>query len=97
MIVINISSYPLQSSEACAKCYMGLAPLPDYITEKGLYFRFAKGAGVESIHILEFGDSKRAEAYEFIGKRIMAFSSVPGFSCSSQPWAPIEEALKLLA
>jgi len=96
MIVINISSYPLQSVEACVKCYMELQPIPDYITEKGMYTRFAKGVGIELIHILEFDDSKRAEAYEFIGKRILAFSSVPGFSCSSQPWTPIEEALKML-
>ena len=96
MVVINISSYPLQSSEACVKCYMELPPFPDYITEKGLYTRFAKGVGIELIHILEFDDSKRAEAFEFNGKRILAFSSVPGFSCSSQPWTPVEEALKMM-
>jgi hypothetical protein len=71
-------------------------PLPDYIAEKGLYFSFSKGVGVEAIHILEFDDSKRAEAMEFIGKRLMRYSKVPGFSCSSQPWTPIEEALKMM-
>jgi hypothetical protein len=96
MVVINISSYPLQSVEACVKCYMELPPLPDFITEKGMYTRFAKGVGIELIHILEFDDSKRAEANEFIGKRILAFSVVPGFSCSSQPWATVEEALKMM-
>jgi len=96
MVVINISSYPLQSTEACAECFMGLPPLPDYITEKGMYFRFVKDVGTESIHILEFDDSKLTEANEFIGKRILAFSAVPGFSCSSQPWTTIEDALKLL-
>ena len=96
MIVMNISSFPLQSIEACVKCLMEVDPFPDYITEKGMYTRFAKGVGMESIHILEFDDSKLAEAFEFNGKRILAFSSVPGFSCSSQPWIPVEEALKML-
>ena len=96
MVVINFSSYPLQSAEACVKCYMELPPFPDYITEKGLYTRFAKGVGIELIHILEFDDSKHAEANKFIGKRILAFSAVPGFSCSSQPWATVEEALKMM-
>jgi len=97
MIVINISSYPLQSIEAGVKCFMEADPFPDFITEKGLYTRFVKGVGIESIHILEFDDSRLAEAFEFNGKRILAFSSVPGFSCSSQPWTPIEEGLKMLA
>jgi len=97
MIVMNISLVPLQSMEALVKCYMEVDPFPDCITEKGLYSRFAKGVGMESIHILEFDDSKLAEAFEFNGKRILAFSSVPGFSCSSQPWTPIEEGLKMLA
>lgn len=96
MVVINISSYPQQSVEACVKCYMELPPFPDYMTQKGHYTRFAKGVGIEVIHILEFDDSKRAEAFEFIGKRILAFSAVPGFSCSSQPWATVEEALKMM-
>ena len=96
MVVINVSSYPLQSVEACVKCFMELDPFPDYISEKGMYSRFVQGTGIEVIHILEFDDAKRTEAYEIIGKRILAFSKVPGFSCSSQPWAPIEESLKLL-
>jgi len=76
---------------------MEVDPFPDYISEKGMYTRFVQGTGIEVIHILEFDDSKLAEANEYIGKRILAFSKVPGFSCSSQPWATIEEALKLLA
>ena len=96
MIVINSFSYPLQSVEACVKCYMELPPFPDFIIEKGHYTRFVKGVGIEGIHILEVDDSKRAEANEFIGKRILAFSGVPGFSCSSQPWTTVEEALKML-
>ena len=96
MIVINISSYPLQSIEACVNCYKELPPYPDCISEIGLYSRFSKDVGVEVIHILEFDDSKLAEAFEFNGRRILAFSSVPGFSCSSQPWTPVEEGLKMM-
>jgi hypothetical protein len=75
---------------------MELPPFPDYITEKGLYTRFSKDVGIEVIHILEVDNSKRAEADAFIGKRVLAFSAVPGFSCSSQPWATVEEALKMM-
>jgi hypothetical protein len=70
-------------------------PLPDYIAEKGLYLSFVKGVGVEGIHILEFDDSKYTEAMEYIGKRIMRYSEVPGFSSSCRPWSTIEEALKM--
>ena len=96
MVVINFSSYPLQSVEACVKCYMELPPLPDYMTEKGIYSRFVKDVGIEVIHILEFDNSKLAEANEYIGRRVLAFSAVPGFSCSSQPWTPVEETLKMM-
>ena len=74
---------------------MEVTPFPDYTSEKGLYTRFVQGLEIEAIHILEFDDSKRADAYEIIGKRILAFSKVPGFSCSMQPWTSVEEALRL--
>jgi hypothetical protein len=41
MIIINIFSYPIQSSDECVKCFMELEPFPEYITERGLYTRFA--------------------------------------------------------
>jgi hypothetical protein len=74
---------------------MELAPFPDYIIEKGNYIRFAK-KGIEGIHVLDVDDSKRSEALEFIGKRILAFSKVPGFKCASNPWLTVEEALKMV-
>jgi len=74
---------------------MELAPFPDYITEKGMYTRFGEG-GLEGIHVMEIDDSKRSEALEFIGRRILAFSKVPGFKCASNPWLPVEEALKMV-
>lgn len=94
MIIINISSWPQQSTLECVKCFLELPPFPEYITERGPYTRFVKGVGIESIHVLEFDESKYAEASEFIGKRILAFSVVPGFSCSSQPWAEAQETVK---
>jgi hypothetical protein len=95
MIIINNFSYPIQSVEACVKCFMELAPFPDYITEKGLYTRFAKEA-IEGIHILDVKDSKLSDGLNFIGKRVLAFSKVPGFKCDSSPWLPIEESLKMV-
>ena len=95
MIVINTFSYPIQSTDECVKCFMELVPFPDYITEKGIYTRFAE-EGIEGIHVLDVDDSKQSEAFEFIGKRILAFSKVPGFKCASNPWSTIEEALKMV-
>ena len=95
MIIINIFSYPIQSEEECIKCFMELPPFPDYITEKGLYTRFAK-EGPQGIHILEVDDSKLSEARIFIGKRILAFSKVPGFKCSSKMYSTLEEGLKMM-
>jgi len=95
MIIINNFYYPIQSAEECVKCFMELIPFPDYITEKGLYTRFAK-EGIEGIHILEVDDSKLSEAKVFIGKRILAFSKVPNFQCSSKMYSELEEGLKML-
>ena len=95
MIIINTFSYPIQSVDECVKCFMELVPFPDYITEKGMYTRFAK-KGIEGIHVLDVDDSKRSEALEFIGKRILAFSKVPGFKCASNTWLTVEDALKMV-
>ena len=95
MIIINNYSYPIQSVDPCVKCFMELPPFPTYITEKAMYSKFAK-EGIEGIHILEVDDSKIHEAMQFIGKRILAFSKVPGFKCSSDQYAPIEESLKMV-
>ena len=45
---------------------------------------------------MDVDDSKHTEAIEFIGKRILAFSKVPGFKCASNQWSTIEEALKMV-
>ena len=95
MIIINNYSYPIQSVDECVKCFMELPPFPNYITEKAMYSRFAK-EGIEGIHILEVDDSKIYEARQFIGKRILAFSKIPGFKCSSDQYTPIEESLKMV-
>ena len=95
MIIINIFSYPIQSSQECVKCFMELEPFPEYITERGLYTRFAQ-EGIEGIHVLEVDDTKMYEARNFIGKRILAFTKVPGFKCDSNQWTSIEEALKMM-
>jgi hypothetical protein len=95
MIIINNFSYPIQSVDECVKCFMELEPFPEYIAEKGLYTRFAE-EGIEGIHVLEVDDTKMYEARNFIGKRIMAFTKVPGFKCASNQWATIEESLKMV-
>jgi hypothetical protein len=95
MIVINTFSYPIQSTDEMVKCFMEQAPLPDYIADKGFYTRFA-GEGIEGIHVYEVDNAKQPEAFEFIGKRILALSTVPGFKCDSSPWSTIEEALKMV-
>lgn len=94
MIHIICSSWPQQSSEACSKAFMGAPPKPAFINEKGPYMSFGKGVGVESIHILEFDSSKVEEASDYIGKRILAFSAVPGFSCASQTWYDASDVVK---
>jgi hypothetical protein len=60
-----------------------------------MYTRFAE-KGIEGIHVLDVDDSKRSEALEFIGKRILAFSKVPGFKCASNTWLTVEDALKMV-
>lgn len=96
MIIIIESSYPLQSSKESAQVFMEHPPLPDFIKEKGLYFKMTDGVGIRALHILECEDAKYSEAAQHIGKRIMRYSKVSGFTSSVEPWTPVEEALKML-
>ena len=96
MVMIDVCTYPLESTEEMVKRFKKLPPVPDYISIKGHYIRHVEKDGVQSILIYEFDADRYAEASEHISKRWMAFYGVPGFTGSSQPWLEAVEAIKLL-
>ncbi len=76
--------------------FYGIGPHFLIILPKKEFTQDLQKEGIEGIHVLDVDDSKQSEAFEFIGKRILALSTVPGFKCASSPWSTIEEALKMV-
>jgi len=95
MVIIAISTYPMESAQEVAKRLMAQAPLPTYITMKGPYSHTEAGVGVKVIAIYEFDNSKYSEAFEVIFARYAKYIGVPGFTCSFDRWVEAKEAIKL--
>jgi len=96
MVIISISSYPLESVKEIAKRLMQQSPLPAYITMKGPYANSEVGAGMKVIAIFEFDKSKLSEAFEVITARYVKYHGVPGFTYSHNVWLETKEALKAI-
>ena len=95
MVIIAISTYPMESAQEVAKRLMAQAPLPTYITMKGPYSHTETGVGVKVIAIYEFDNSKYSEAFEVIFARYAKYIGVPSFTCSFDRWVEAKEAIKL--
>jgi hypothetical protein len=94
MVFITILSYPPGGAKEIGKRFLELPPLPTYITRKGPYFSSEVGAGVKSISIYEFDQSRLSEAREIILNRLGKFFDIPGFTYSAHEWIEVKEALK---
>jgi phage portal protein BeeE len=94
MVFIGIMSYPPESTKEQAKRWMELPPLPAYITMKGPYVSSEVGAGIKTITIYEYDQSKFTEAMEALGARYAKYFGVPGLTYSLHPWLEVKEALK---
>jgi hypothetical protein len=95
MVIIAISTYPMESTKEVAKRLMAHSPLPTYITMKGPYTNGEVGVGVKVIAIYEFDKSKYSEAFEVIFARYAKYLGVPGFTYSINTWVEAKEAIKL--
>lgn len=96
MVIIAIASYPPESAKEIGKHFRELSPLPEYMTQKGPYTTSEIGAGIKSLTLFEFDQSKIAEANEYVGKRYAKYFGVPGFTFTYRLWLETMEALKMI-
>ena len=96
MVIIGIASYPPESAKEMGKHFRELSPLPAYMTQKGPYVVSEIGAGIKSLTLFEFDQSKIAEANEYVGRRYAKYFGVPGFTFTYRLWLETMEALKMI-
>ena len=96
MVIITDNFFPPGSSKDIGKAFLGLPPLPDYITMKGPYIKSAEEKGIRSILIYECDKAKLADAYEIIAERLTSYFDVPGYQYSADIYLEAGEALKMI-
>jgi hypothetical protein len=94
MVIIATMLYPTESTKEIVKRFMEQPPLPAYITMKGPYLTGEVGAGIKSLIVYEYDQSKFSEAMEFLGARYAKYIGVPGYTYSIQTWVEVKEALR---
>jgi hypothetical protein len=94
MIVIGLSSYPLQSSEQAIKRAYDLPRLPVYIKGRGSYGYHTRERGAEGIQIYEFDSSKVEEAMWDILQPYTKFYDIPGYKYELKVAFKAREAMK---
>jgi len=96
MVIIGMTSFPVNSSLEAGKSFQNLPPLPEFITRRGPYILAVKGEGIQAFSVFEFDNSKMAEAMETIGNYYVTMRDVPGFSYSINVVFEVQEALGML-
>ena len=93
MILIGITTYPMQSAKEVAKRVMEIPRLPDYIKGKGNY-GYTTDQGVVGFIIYEFDSARADEAIEQITDAYWQFHDVPGHNYQLIPCFKARDAAK---
>jgi hypothetical protein len=93
MLLLGITTYPMQSAKEVAKRIMEMPRLPDYIKGKGNYGYTTK-EGLVGFVIYEFDSSKADEAIEQINSAYWRLYDVSGLSYQLIPIAKARDAAK---
>ena len=96
MVIITENMFPAGSAKEVGKAFLGLPPLPEYITLKGPYIHSDAGKGIRSIVIYECDNDKLADALLVVGDRLANYFDVPGYTYSVNVWNEAQEALKMI-
>ena len=91
MILLGITTYPMQSAKEVAKRVMEIPRLPDYIKGKGNYI-YTTREGSVGLVIYEFDSSKSDEALEQITAAYWRFHDVPGHNFQLIPCMKARES-----
>ena len=96
MVIITENMFPAGSAKDVGKAFLGLPPLPEYITTKGPYIHSDTERGIRSILIYECDNDKLADALQVVGDRLANYFDVPGYTYSANVWHEAQEALKMI-
>ena len=96
MVTISIVSYPPESARELGKRFLGLPPIPEYISVVGPYTTSETGDGIQAYTIYKYDKSKAAEALEAITDVHLAFYGVPGYTFSIKLASSAATSLKML-
>ena len=96
MVIITENMFPAGSAKDVGKAFLGLPPLPEYITTKGPYIHSDTERGIRSILIYECDNDKLADALQVVGDRLANYFDVPGYTYSANVWNEAQEALKMI-
>ncbi len=96
MAIITENMFPVGSAKDVGKTFLGLPPLPEYITIKGPYIHSDTKRGIRSILIYECDNDKLADALQVVGDRLANYFDVPGYTYSANVWNEAQEALKMI-
>jgi len=96
MVIIGMQSYAPEGAKEMGKRFLGMGPVPSYITMKGPFIGGTKGEGIQTITLYECERSKLPDAFEALGNRYAAYIGVPGYTYSIQVWYEATEALKMI-
>ena len=96
MVIISENVFPPGSAKDLGKAFLGLPPLPEYITMNGPYILGDTERGIRSILIYECENSKLADALQVVGDRLTNYFDVPGYTYSVNAWYEAPEALKMI-
>ena len=93
MILLGVTTYPMQSAKEVAKRVMEIPRLPEYIKGKGNYL-YTTNEGSVGLVIYEFDSSKADEAIDQINRAYWHFYDVPGLSYELIPCVKARDAAK---
>ena len=96
MVTISIVSYPPESARELGKRFLGLPPIPEYISVVGPYTTSETGDGIQAYTIYKYDKSKAAEALEAITDVHLAFYGVPGYTFSIKLASSAATSVKML-
>jgi hypothetical protein len=96
MVSISIVSYPPESASELGKRFLGLPPIPEFITVVGPYATSEIQEGIQAFTIYKYDKSRAAEALEAITNVHLAFYGIPGYTFSIKLASSAATSLKML-
>ena len=97
MVIIVESQCPIERGMDVYKVFGTSPPLPDFLNLKDSYNTSETGVGFRGLVIYEVEQSKIAEAFEALGRRLTRYFDIPGYTFSIKLWNEPEDTARILS